>query len=590
MPIRRADLLAGAAVSIAGARLGTPARAASPPAFGSADAELAQFLEAEWADSLKRFPESASFEGDRSGDDRWNDVSLAAQAQDNARDRDALARLSRLDRPAMSDGARLNYDLYAQQLRDSIRGFELGTYYFALDQRNGILTDSSIVDALRFTSVREYEALIARLAAWPKKVDQTIEVLDAAVARRLLWPQVVMTRIPAQIDRLNVAPEDHPFYAPFKTMPATLAAADAARLREAARSGIAQSILPAQQKLKTFITQTYLPAAPAAIGLSHVPNGAALYAYFLETNTTTDLGPERIHALGLHEVARIRDEMQSVAPKTGYAGSVSDVFAAMRADRANFYSTADELLEAYRAGAKRIDPELVALFDPLPRQPYGVVPIPDALAPDTTAAYYEEGPIDGSRAGAMHVNLYQPQSRPKYEMPVLTLHESVPGHHTQFALANELGELPKFRRSAYYVGYSEGWALYAESLGYQIGVYDNPKAVLGAQSFEMWRAVRLVVDTGMHAFGWSRERAIEYFAENSGRPRLDVTNEIDRYITNPGQACAYKLGQLKILELRERAKAKLGAKFDIRAFHATILGIGSVPLNVLEAHVDAWLA
>lgn len=587
--MRRSDLLSGAALSCAAVTLGEPADAA-PPSNNSADAALTAFLDAEWAESLKRSPENASFQGDRSGDDRWDDVSLAAQADDNARDRDALARLKRLDRRAMSDGAQLNYDLYARQLRDSIRGFELGTYCFALNQRGGVQSDSTIVDVLPFTSVRDYEALIARINTWPRKVDQTIEVLSAAVARKLLWPQVVMVRVPAQLDRLNVAPEDHAFFAPFKSMPPAIAAADASRLREAAHAGIAQHVLPAQQKLKTFMTQTYLPAAPREIGLSRVPNGAALYAYFLETNTTTDLGAERIHALGLQEVARIRGEMLSTAPKTGYSGSLNEVFAAMRGDRANYFATADALLEAYRAGAKRIDPELVTLFDPLPRQPYGVFPIPDAIAPDTTAAYYEQGSLDGLRAGGMHVNLYQPGSRPIYEMPVLTLHESVPGHHLQFALASELGELPSFRRTAYYVGYSEGWGLYAESLGYQIGVYDNPKAVLGAQSFEMWRAVRLVVDTGMHAMGWSRERAIDYFFENAGRPKLDVTNEIDRYITDPGQACSYKLGQLKILELRDRAKAKLGAKFDIRAFHAVVLGAGSVPLDVLEARVDAWLA
>ena len=587
--MRRSDLLAGAAVSCAAVTLGQSADAA-PIAAGPADAALARFLEAEWADALKRSPETASYQGDRSGDASWDDVSLAAQAANNAHDRDALARLERIDRRALSDDTRIDYDLYAQQLRDSIRGYELQTYCFALNQRGGVQSDSTIVDVLPFTSVADYEALIARIDAWPRKVDQTLEVLSAAVERRLLWPQVVMARVPAQIERLNVAPEDHPFFAPFKTPAPALPAAVASRLREAARSGIAARVLPAQKKLSSFLTGTYLPAAPRDVGLSHVPNGADIYAYFLETNTTTNFGADRIHALGLQEVARIRGEMERVAPTTGYAGSVNEVFAAMRADRANYHPTADALLEGYRACAKRIDPELVTLFDPLPRQPYGVFTIPDAIAPDTTAAYYEPGSLDGRRAGGMHVNLYAPGSRPIYEMPVLTLHESVPGHHLQFALANELRALPKFRRTAYYVGYSEGWGLYAESLGDRIGVYDDPKAKLGALSFEMWRAVRLVVDTGMHALGWSRDRAIDYFFENAGRPKLDVTNEIDRYITDPGQACAYKLGQLKITELRERAKAKLGDAFDIRAFHAVVLGAGSIPLNVLEARVEAWLA
>jgi uncharacterized protein (DUF885 family) len=398
-----------------------------------------------------------------------------------------------------------------------------------------------------------------------------------------------MDRVPATIDRLNVAPEDHPFYAPFVSMPSAIGAADAARLRASARSGIANNVLPAQQKFKSFMTGTYLPAAPVEVGLDRLPNGAALYAYFLRTNTTTEMSAEAIHALGLREVARIRAEMEAIAPKTGYTGSLQEVFVAMRADPANYYKTGPELLEAYQALAKRIDPELVKLFDPLPRQPYGVLAMPAAISPDSTTAYYQPGSLDGLRAGAMYCNLYQPGSRPIYEMPVLTLHEAVPGHHLQFALGHELGELPNFRRIAYYVGYGEGWGLYSESLGYQIGVYDNPKAVLGAQTYDMWRAVRLVVDTGMHAFGWSRERAIDYFLDNAPKTKLDVTNEIDRYITNPGQACAYKIGQLKILDLRERAKSKLGPKFDIREFHAVVLGAGSLPLSVLEARVDAWL-
>jgi uncharacterized protein (DUF885 family) len=586
--MKRADLLAGATVSCAAATIASPAQGESPER-APADAALNAFLDAEWVHALARSPETASYQGDRSGDDRWDDVSLAAQASDLSHAREALAQLQRLKRAAMSPSAQLNYDLYAAQLRDAIRGFELQTYLFAVNQRGGVQTDSTIVEVLRFESVRDFEALVARIDAWPRKVDQTIEVLREAVARKRLWPQAVMTRVPEQIERLNVAPEAHPFFAPFRSLPPAIGAADAARLRDAARSGIAANVLPAQQKFKGFMTATYLPAAPVDVGLLHVPDGAALYAYFLRTNTTTEMSAERIHALGLQEVERIRAAMETTAPQTGYSGTLHEVFQAMREDPRNYHSTGPELLEAYRALAKRIDPELVKFFDPLPRQPYGVTAIPDSIAPDTTTAYYQPGSLDGRRAGSMACNLYKPESRPIYEMPVLTLHEAVPGHHLQFALANELAALPNFRRTAYYVGYSEGWGLYAESLGGDIGVYDSPKARLGAHTYDMWRAVRLVVDTGMHAFGWSRERASAYFLENAAKTKLDVTNEIDRYITDPGQACAYKIGQLKILELRDRAKTKLAAAFDIRAFHAVVLGAGSVPLDVLEARVQTWL-
>jgi uncharacterized protein (DUF885 family) len=556
----------------------------------AADSELRAFLDAEWAYSLERSPEFATQQGVRSGDDRWDDVSPAAHEADAAHAREALVRLERLGRGDLSDEWRLNAELYAQQLRDKIRGYELKTHLFAVSMLDGVHNDAGIVQLLPFDSARDYHALIARIETWPRKVDQIIEVLTEAVAQRMLWPQVVMERLPAQIDRLNAAPEEHPFFAPFKAMPSSIGADVATRLRDRAREGIARAVLPAQQRFKDFMTATYLPAAPREAGLSHVPGGADIYAFRLQTNTTTDLSAEDIHALGLREVARIRAEMEAIAPQTGYTGSLQDVFAAMRGDPANYYETGEALLTGYQALAKRIDPQLVRLFDPLPRQPYGVFAIPDALARNTTTAYYQPGSLDGLRAGAMYCNLYKPDSRPIYEMPVLTVHEAVPGHHLQFAIGNEAGELPNFRRIAYYVGYSEGWGLYSESLGYELGVYDNPKAVLGMLTYDMWRAVRLVVDTGLHAFGWSRDRAIDYFLDNAPKTRLDVINEIDRYITYPGQACAYKIGQLKLFELRDRAKAKLGAKFDIRAFHAVVLGAGSIPLSVLEARVDAWLA
>lgn len=568
----------------------TQAAQAAPAARNPADARLASFLDAEWTYSLKRYPEFASSQGDRSGDDRWDDVSLDAQSSDLAQTRDALVRLERIDRQALSDPARLDYDLYAQQLRDAIDGFSLRTYLFAVNQRGGVQTDSTIVDLLPFESARDYEALLARIASWPRKVDQTLDVLSEAVRRGYLWPKVVMTRVVAQVDRLDVAPEAHPLFAPFKTISTSVPAADAARLRETARDGIRRFILPAQAKFKAFMTGTYLPAAPERVGLDAIPDGAALYAYFLRTNTTTSLGAERIRDIGLTEVARIRAEMEATAPLTGYPGSLHEVFVAMRTDPANYHKSETELLEAYRALAKRIDPHLVEILDPLPRQPYGVFPIPDAIAPDATTAYYQPGSLDGLRAGGMHCNLYKPETRPIYEMPVLTLHEAVPGHHIQFALQNELGALPNFRRVGYYVGFSEGWALYAESLGERIGVYDSPKTKLGAQSYDMWRAVRLVVDTGMHAFGWTRERAIAYFLENTPKSELDVTNEIDRYITDPGQACAYKIGQMRILELRARARARLGPKFDLRGFHAAILEAGSIPLDILDKRVETWLA
>jgi uncharacterized protein (DUF885 family) len=598
--MNRADLLRNASAAAAAASAlsaAEPARAAGtpPPAAPGAagpdgDAALSAFLAEQWRAYHRRYPEAASYDGDHRYDDRWSDPSEAAAAAEAASNRDALARLEAIGRRPLSASARLDRDLYAQQLRDAIRGFELRTYLLALNQRSGVQTDVAIVDSLPFATLGDYEAWAARVDAWPRKVDATIAVLREAVARRLLWPRVVMTRVPAQLDRQLVAPDAHPFFAPFARVPATIAAASVAPLRERVRASIAAGVLPALRRLRAFLTDEYLPAAPSDVGIGRVPHGEEIYAYLLRVNTTTELSPGAIHALGMREVARIREAMQAVAPRTGYAGSLADVFRAMREDPRNYHADGTALLTAYRALAKRIDPELVRFFRVLPRAPYGVAPIPASIAPDATTAYYQPLALDGSRAGTYCVNLYRPDQRPIYEMPVLTLHESVPGHHLQFALSAELGALPDFRRAAYYVGYSEGWGLYAESLGDDIGVYDDAKTKLGALSYEMWRAVRLVVDTGMHAFGWSRDRAIAYFLDNAAKTRLDVVNEIDRYVTDPGQAPAYKLGQLTILELRDRARAKLGARFDLRDFHAVVLGAGSLPLDVLARRVDAWLA
>ncbi len=590
--MNRADLLKSASLSCGALAFseGATVVAADAAASTAADAELNKLLAEDRRDYHRRHPEAASYEGDRSGDERWEDPSAAAAEAEAAHQRGVLARLAHFDRAHLSETGRTNLDLYAEQLRDGIQGYELKTYLFALNQRGGVQTDVSLVDSLPFATARDYEAWAARVDAWPRKVDATIGVLREAIARRMLWPRVVMERVPAQIDRQLVAPEQHPFFAPFARVPNAVPAAEAGRLRERVRTSIASGVIPALRRLRAFFTDAYLPAAPADVGLAHVPNGEAIYAYLARVNTTTALAPRTVHELGLREVARIRGEMETVAPRTGYSGSLQDVFTAMRADPANYHHGADDLLLAYRALAKRIDPELVRFFHVLPRMPYGVTPIPAAIAPDATTAYYQPGALDGTRAGMYNVNLYRPDQRPIYEMPVLTLHEAVPGHHLQFALAAELGALPDFRRAAYYVGYSEGWGLYAESLGDAFGLYDDPKAKLGALSYEMWRAVRLVVDTGMHAFGWSRDRAIAYFLDNAAKTKLDVVNEIDRYITDPGQALAYKIGQLKLLELRERAQRRLGGRFDLRDFHAVVLGAGSLPLDVLERRVDAWLA
>ena len=356
-----------------------------------------------------------------------------------------------------------------------------------------------------------------------------------------------------------------------------------------AKEVIKKKIVPAYQTLDLFFRTEYLPVSRVTYGVSDLPNGYEWYENLAEYHTTTDLSPDEIHNIGLSEVIRIRSEMQEVIDSLGFEGTFNDFLIFLRTDPQFYYETEDELFEAYLATSKKIDPKMVRLFKVLPRTPYGIKPIPKESAPDTTTAYYMRPAADGSRAGYYYVNLYRPEVRPKYEMEVLSVHEAVPGHHLQIALAMELEGLPNFRKYSGYTAFVEGWGLYSESLGYDIGLYEDPYSKFGALTYDMWRAIRLVVDTGMHYKGWSRQEAIDFFIDNAAKTEQDIVNEVDRYLIMPGQALAYKIGQLKLLELKQRTKNQLEDEFDIKEFHHVVLSQGALPLAVLEERIDEYL-
>ena len=552
---------------------------------------LHALFDAEWDYQMEQNPTWASTLGDRRWNDRWEDVSLDAIQKRQQHRQEALARLKQIDREKLSAADQLNYDLFQKEYETEVEEYKYRTYLLPLNQRGGIQTTDELTELLRFQTVKDYEDWVARLRAFPRLMEQTIALLREGTRAKILWPKVTLQRVPAQLDKQIVArPEDSPFYLPFKNLPDSIDAGERERLMREAREAISQGVVPAFQQLKEYFGKEYLPASFDQVGAWQLPQGAEYYAFQARKYTTTKMTPEEIHQKGLSEVQRIRGEMQAIMTKVGFKGTHKEFFQKLRTDPQFYYKTPEELLAAYRAMSKRIDPELVKVFKTLPRSPYGVIPIPEKIAPDTTTAYYNGPAADGSRAGLYYVNLYKPETRPKYEMMALSLHEAVPGHHLQIALAQELGAIPKFRRYGGYTAFIEGWGLYAESLGDEMGLYDDPYSKFGQLTYEMWRAVRLVVDTGMHHMKWDRQRAIDYFLDNAAKSELDVINEIDRYITNPGQALAYKIGELKLKELRARASQQLGESFDKREFHDVVLLSGAVPLDVLERTVDAWIA
>ena len=575
-------------VFICAALAPAPSRAADDPQASEA---LKQLFAAQWERGLQESPESASNYGDRRFNDRWRDDSLIAISHRQQEDLVALRKLQVIDRSRLSSADQLNFDTFQWQLERGIERQKFREYLRPIGHTGGVQTADSIIEVLPFASTADYRDWLKRMDALPELIDQSIALMREGMKAGNMPPKVLMQRVSAQIAAQVVTdPVASAFYRPFRKFKDAIPEAERAALQREARRSISERIVPAYRRLGTFFNDTYLPRSRDTVAAADLPDGKAYYDFLARYNTTTELTAAQIHAIGLEEVARLRARMEQVKGQTGFKGSMDEFFVYLRSDSRFFEKSPAALLEHYQALSKRIDPELVKISRLIPRLPYGVRPIPDNVAPDVTTAYYQPGAGDGSRPGYYYVNLYKPEVRPTWEMMPLSLHEAVPGHHFQFARAAELQELPMFRRNAYFVAYSEGWGLYAEQLGYDMDLYEEPYDRFGQLSYEMWRAVRLVVDTGMHSMGWSRERAIAYFKANCPKTDQDIVNEIDRYIGDPGQALAYKIGQMKISQLRDKAHNALGPRFDLRDFDDAVLETGSVPLSALQVHIDAWIA
>jgi prolyl oligopeptidase len=553
--------------------------------------DFATLLTEAWEWQLTEYPVFASRLGDRRRNDQWQDLSLAAFTRRHEDQQAFLRRLRAIDSAALTADDQLNYDLFRRELENGIDGHQYKNYLMPISQRGGVQSLESTAETVRLATVEDYEDWLARMAGVEKIIEQTMKLQEEGRKNGYMPPKILMERIPDQIgSQLVEDPGNSPFFIAFAEMPDAINETDQERLRQMAKDLIDESIVPAYRRFSRYFNDTYLPASRDSIGASSLPNGEAFYEYRTQSFTTTSMTPDQIHRLGLNEVKRIRGEMQLIIDELEFDGDFADFLHFLRTDSQFYYDTSEELFDGYLAVSKRIDPELVKLFGRLPRIPYGLRPIPDNIAPDTTTAYYNQPAADGSRPGYYYVNLYRPEVRPKYEMEVLSVHEAVPGHHLQISLQMELEETPEFRKYIDFTAFTEGWGLYSESLGHELGLYKDPYSHFGALTYDMWRAVRLVVDTGMHYKGWTRQQAIDFFMNNAAKTETDIVNEIDRYISWPGQALAYKIGQLKMLELRRKCEGALGDDFDIKAFHDEMLGAGALPMEVLETRMNRWLA
>jgi uncharacterized protein (DUF885 family) len=563
-----------------------------PAAERGASQQFTALLDEAWQDRLREDPLFATQTGDHRYDDRLPKVSVADEKRRDEKRRNFLARLEKLDRGELSAAEQINYDIFERNLRESGREHEFHSYLMPISDRWGFHVDfPELPRDMSLVTTKDYENYIARLRGFADYAAGHIELMREGVRQGITVPSVIMQRYNEPLEAQIVDdPEKSLLYKPFHEFPEGVPTSEHERLRTDARKAIAGSVVPGYRQFLDFMKNEYVPNCRATIAASALPKGREYYRFCVQKFTTLDdRSPEEVHAVGLAEVARIRGEMDEVIRKLKFDGDFAKFTEHLRNDPKYYAKSAEELEKEVAFVLKRMDGELPKLFGRLPRMPYGVRQVPDYIAPQAVFAYYQSPTGDGTRAGFFYINTYNLPSRPLYMLEALSLHEAVPGHHLQIALQQELEHLPAFRKYSGFTAFVEGWALYAERLGLETGFYQDPYDDFGRLTMEIWRACRLVVDTGIHHLGWTREQAIEYMRANSAMPMHDIRAEVDRYIGWPGQALAYKTGELKIRELRSEAEKRLGEKFDVRAFHDVVLGAGAVPLGMLEHNVRSWI-
>jgi uncharacterized protein (DUF885 family) len=572
-------------------QLAPQTKAPAPVSLEDRRKALGDLFHEYWEDQLKHNPEFASSLGDKRYNDQTSDYSVQAVNDALAREQKFLLRLASIDPTGFTDQEKTSQDLLIREFELDEEGAEFKDWEMPVNQMGGIYNDYPRLAAmLSFTTVKDYDDWIARLHALPTAFAQVTENMSIGMEDGRVPPKYLLEKALDEVKQLaNQKPEDSPLALPIKNFPAAIPAAEQERIKTAMLDAITKEDLPAYLRFARFLEVSYIPAGRAKPGIDSLPDGKKYYQFLIKQTTTTNLTADQIHQIGLDEVKKDEAEMLAIAQKLGFQ-DLKSFRESLKTNPKLHPASADALLDTYRGYLKPMQAKLPELFGTLPRAPFEVVAVPDFMAKTSAPAYYQPGTTDGSRPGRLFIDTYNAAERNLYGVESIAYHEGIPGHHLQISIAHELTGLPEFRKYGRYTAYTEGWGLYAERLGKDVGFYQDPYSDYGRLEADIWRAIRLVVDTGVHSEGWTREQMVAYFHDHSNVDEPSVQAEVDRYIAWPSQALSYKIGQLKILELRDRAQKALGAKFDIRAFHDQVLDAGALPLDVLEKRIDAWIA